>query len=146
MMSFQDAVRTCFQKYVVISGRAQRSEYWWFFLFTAVVGYILGTLDGMFFSSGPNGAPSVLQGLFSLGTILPSICAGGRRLHDRDMSAWWMLLLLVPLIGVLVLLVMFALPGTRGPNRFGPDPLGGDGPAPLDEGFVRSSIPRSGQD
>jgi uncharacterized membrane protein YhaH (DUF805 family) len=69
-----------------------------------------------------------------------------RRLHDRDMSGWWLLLMLVPVIGSLALLVLYVLPGTPGPNRFGPDPLGNDTGWPDDEGddatYSQSSIPR----
>jgi uncharacterized membrane protein YhaH (DUF805 family) len=100
---FQDAVRRGFEKYVTISGRATRSEYWWWFLFVF--------LDAVF--GFGDGSPRLLQTLFSLGTLLPT-----RRLHDRDMSAWWLLIGLVPLIGLLVLLYFYLMPG---PNRFGPD-------------------------
>lgn len=142
MMPFQDAVRTCFEKYIVISGRAQRSEYWWFALFTTVSNIVLGGFDSMLFGQ----EFGALQGLFSLLTFLPSICVGGRRLHDRDMSAWWLLVILIPFLGWLFLLVLFILPGTEGPNRFGPDPLGGHKPEDLPDDFIQSSIPRTGKD
>jgi len=60
-----------------------------------------------------------------LADVLPSIAVGVRRLHDLDKSAWWYLLLLLPLIGAVVLLVWFCMPGTAGRNRFGADPLSG---------------------
>ena len=146
MMSFQDAVRTCFQKYIVISGRAQRSEYWWFVLFTVVANAVLNAFDAALFGTGENAA-AIFGPLFALATFLPSICAGGRRLHDRDMSAWWLLLILVPVIGVLILLVIFIFPGTPGPNRFGPDPLGGSGTEAEDRmAYSQSSVPRAGHD
>lgn len=123
-MSFTEAVRTCLNKYVSISGRAPRSEYWWWFLFVILVNIVASILDAVLFgglAEGSNVTP--IQGLAGLGTLLPSICVAGRRLHDRDMSAWWLLLWLVPLVGALILLVLFALRGTEGPNRFGSDPL-----------------------
>lgn len=119
-MTFQEAVRTCLNKYVTISGRARRSEYWWWFLFVILGSIAASIVDWVIFGSNDGGP---LQALFSLGTLLPSICVGGRRLHDRDMSAWWLLIGLVPVLGTIALLVLFALPGTPGPNRFGPDPL-----------------------
>lgn len=122
-MGFTEAVRTCFGKYVTISGRARRSEYWWWFLFIIVVSIVLGFVDAILFGGGMDGRNGPLQGLFGLATLLPSICVGGRRLHDREMSAWWLLIGLVPVIGGIALLVLFALKGTDGPNRFGPDPL-----------------------
>ena len=143
-MGFQEAVRTCFQKYVVISGRAPRSEFWWWTLFLIIVNIVLGLLDGAIFGFGPDdvGAFGII---FSLATLLPSICVAGRRLHDRDMSAWWLLIGFIPIIGALVLLFFYLTKGTDGPNRFGPDPLGGGGD--YDSGdYAQSSIPRSGQD
>lgn len=118
-MGFQEAVRSVLGNYVTISGRAPRSEYWWWFLFVLLCGVGLGLLDRALF--GPDA--EVLTAIFSLAVLLPSICVAGRRLHDRDMSAAWLLLWLVPLIGWLVLLYFYVMPGTTGPNRFGPDPL-----------------------
>jgi uncharacterized membrane protein YhaH (DUF805 family) len=150
-MGFMDAVRICFQKYVTISGRARRSEYWWWFLFILIASFVLGLLDSFIFGFSED-SPQILTALFSLGTLLPSICVAGRRLHDRDMSAWWLLLGLIPIIGWLVLLYFYVTPGTPGPNRFGPDPLrptGGNGRSPNvwdqpDDSFARSSVPRAG--
>ena len=149
-MGFQDAVRSVFGKYATISGRAARSEYWWWFLFVVICNAVLGVVDRALY--GPE--TQIFAGIFSLAILLPSICVAGRRLHDRDMSAWWLLIGLVPVIGFLVLLWFYVTPGTPGPNRFGPDPLGG-GAAPGngrrpnvwdndDDSFTRSSIPRSG--
>ena len=139
-MTFTDAVRICFQKYVSIEGRARRSEYWWFFLFMILMSFVLSTVDSIIF--GPDFG--VLAPLFGLGVLLPAICVAVRRLHDRDMTGWWVLLYFIPLFGSLILLVLYALPGTDGPNRFGPDPLRNDG----DDGnetYSASSIPKSGR-
>ena len=122
-MGFADAIRTCLNKYVTISGRARRAEYWWWILFI-VLGSIGATvIDAVLFGVDPEEGNGLLAILFSLGTLLPTICVGGRRLHDHDMSAWWLLLGLIPLIGGLVLIVLFIMKGTEGSNRFGPDPL-----------------------
>ena len=98
-MNFQDAIRTCFSKYADFSGRAMRSEYWWFFLFIVVVSVILSMIS------------SVLSGLFSLGVLVPSISAATRRLHDTNRSGWWQLICIVPLIGAIVLIVFLAQEG-----------------------------------
>ena len=132
-MGFKDAVRTVFNKYVVIEGRAPRSEYWWFVLFAVLASFVLGIVDAAIF--GIDGM-TPLSTLFSLAILIPSITVGVRRLHDRDMSGWWMLLMLLPLIGMLILLVIFVMKGTDGSNRFGPDPLGVGG----DDNAV-SSVP-----
>jgi uncharacterized membrane protein YhaH (DUF805 family) len=143
-MGFQEAIRSVFSKYVTISGRASRSEYWWWFLFVVLAQLVLGALDAMLFGGGPE-SPGLLGGLFGLAILLPSICVAGRRLHDRDMSAWWLLLGLIPVIGFLVLLYFYVTKGTDGPNRFGPDPLRPGSGGLGDEGFIRSSIPPSGR-
>lgn len=123
-MSFQDAVRTCFANYATFSGRAPRSEFWWFVLFTVLVNFALGIVDRAIFGIAPDGQPvSILGALFSLAVLLPTIAVGVRRLHDLDRTGWWYLLILIPVLGALVLLFFFVLRGTVGANRFGPDPL-----------------------
>ena len=139
-MTFKQAVITCFQKYVSIEGRAPRSEYWYFFLFYLLATFALGPVDASLSTSG-YAAP--LATLFMLATVLPFTTVGIRRLHDRDMSGWWMLLMFVPAIGSLALLVLFVLPGTPGINQFGPDPLGNHTDWPdEDKSISESSIPR----
>ncbi|WP_422372491.1 DUF805 domain-containing protein [Hoeflea sp.] len=121
-MDFQTAVRICLkEKYATIAGRARRSEYWWFFLFVFLCNLVLGIVDAILF-----GEAQVLQALFSLAILVPAVCVGGRRMHDTGRSAWWLLLVLIPLVGSLILLFMFAQKGTDGPNEYGPDPLAGD--------------------
>jgi uncharacterized membrane protein YhaH (DUF805 family) len=123
-MGFQDAIRTCFSKYATFSGRAPRSEFWWFFLFLLLGNILFSIIDGAIFGRTMGGQPiTILGAIFSLAVILPSIAVGVRRLHDKDMSGWWYLLVLIPILGALVLLFFFVQKGTDGPNRFGPDPL-----------------------
>lgn len=126
-MGFQDAVRTCLSKYVTFSGRASRSEFWWFMLFIFLANIVLGVVDRTLFGRTVEGdVVSILGGLFSLAIFLPSLAAGVRRLHDVDKSGWWYLLILIPLLGALILIVFFFIQrGTAGPNRFGADPLAG---------------------
>lgn len=122
-MTFQDAVRTCFQKYATFSGRAARSEFWWFVLFSVLGNLVLSFIDGMLFGNAADGQPvSILGAIFALAILLPTIAVGVRRLHDRDMTGWWYLLVLVPVLGTLVLIYFFVQRGTVGPNRYGPDP------------------------
>jgi uncharacterized membrane protein YhaH (DUF805 family) len=122
MMNFKDAVMTCLKgKYIDLNSRAQRSEYWWFALFCWGVTFFLSLLDSMIF--GAESSYSVFSTIGGLVFLLPSIGVGVRRLHDLDKSGWWLLLSLIPLIGFLILLFWFVQQGTRGPNRFGADPL-----------------------
>jgi len=150
-MTFGDSVKTCFSKYVTFSGRAQRSEFWWFILFTWAASIVLSVVDSFLFGTtitteyGFEASTNTpyLSGLFSLAVLLPTLSVAVRRLHDRDKSGWWYWLWLIPLIGWIILIVWFATEGTRGPNRFGPDPLGqdGDGSHGGGEGLTASAIP-----
>nr|WP_264185535.1 DUF805 domain-containing protein [Roseicella aerolata] len=118
-VGFQDAVATCFRKYADFTGRARRSEYWWFFLFNLLMQIATGLVDAVLFGAEGQGLINLLYGL---GVLLPGIAVGARRLHDIDRSGWWLLLIFVPLVGFILLLVWFIRPGDAGPNRFGPDP------------------------
>lgn len=109
-MRFQDSIKTCFSKYAEFKGRASRSEYWWFVLFSFIAQAATAAIS------------QNLSYAIAIGLILPSIAVGVRRLHDKDKSGWWMLLHFVPLIGAIVLLVWFCQKGTEGTNRFGDIP------------------------
>jgi len=104
-MNFGDAIRTCFSKYATFDGRASRSEFWWWLLFTVLA------------SAGASILSDKLSALFSLAVLLPSLAVGARRLHDTDRSAWFLLLWCIPFIGWLVLLV-WAVQEGKEPNRF----------------------------
>lgn len=123
--SFTSAVSLCLKRYFQPGGRAPRSEYWYFFLFTVLVSIATSIAETML---GPSGS---MLGLIDLAFIIPSITVLVRRLHDIDRSGWWWLIILIPLIGWIVLLIWACIRGTPGPNRFGPDPLAWDGEAHL---------------
>ncbi len=121
-MEFQQAVKTCFSKYATFAGRAMRSEYWWFALFGLLVNIALSIVDAVIFGFETDNL-SLFSSIFSLAIFLPSLAVAARRLHDTDRSAWWLLIGLIPLIGMIVLIVWFVQKGTAGPNRFGAPPL-----------------------
>lgn len=87
-MDFMTAVKTCFRKYFGFSGRARRSEFWWFFLFTVIVSIPLSILDYVLFSGDMQEA-SPLNSLFSLFVFIPGTAVTFRRLHDTGRSGWW---------------------------------------------------------
>lgn len=114
------------KKYADFSGRAPRAEYWWFYLLI-IVGYLVAMiLDSIVGTGGVLGSYGILTLVLGLAIIIPSLAVGARRLHDTDRSGWWLLIGLIPLIGAIVLLVFFVLEGTKGDNRFGPDPYAGE--------------------
>jgi uncharacterized membrane protein YhaH (DUF805 family) len=128
--------------YARFTGRARRSEFWWFALLVLaiyVVGTMLDTLFGLatittyadpaevgfggrvgFTTSG-----DPITALAVLALFVPSLAVAVRRLHDVDRSGWWLLLGLIPIAGMIVLIVFYATDGTRGANRFGADPKRG---------------------
>lgn len=111
------------KKYAVFSGRAQRKEYWMFTLFSLIISIVLSLLDGILgFSS--EGGYGLLNSLYMLAILLPSFGVAIRRLHDTNRSGWWLLIVLIPLIGAIVLLVFFVQDSQPGENRFGSNPKG----------------------
>ena len=181
-MNPMEALSSCFRAYVNFSGRAQRSEFWWFFLFYAVFHGVLFTLANTFV--GP------LLILPSLAVLSPFLAVMARRLHDTGRSVSWLLIcvviilgwalliaaimgspddagdgigeefsfivglvlwlflaaiwFLVSLVGLVLLAVILGRRGTRGPNRYGPDPLAPElGPDPLPEPDYPHAPPRA---
>ncbi|MEO3433885.1 DUF805 domain-containing protein [Inquilinus sp. CAU 1745] len=119
-MGFGDAIKSGFSGYVKFGGRSSRSEYWYWVLFILLVQLVLGVIESAVL---PITSRGILVGIFGLIVLLPNIAVSVRRLHDIDKSGWWLLIGLIPILGVIVLIVFFCLKGTDGDNRFGPDPL-----------------------
>ncbi len=124
-MSFTEAIRTVWSKYTTLSGRAARPEYWWWVLFVVLLNIVTGLVDGAIiapvlgFERFAQEAWQPLSLIASLAVLIPGICVSVRRLHDIDRSGWWLLIILIPFIGVLVLLYWTTRPGADGANRFG---------------------------
>jgi uncharacterized membrane protein YhaH (DUF805 family) len=119
------------QKYADFTGRAPRAEYWWFYLFV-VLGYIAASIiDSILGLGGTLGPYGILVALFGLAMLVPSLAAGARRLHDMGRSGWWLLISLVPLIGIIVLIVFLVTPSEAGDNQYGPNPYGEGGGRPV---------------
>ena len=121
-MGFAEAVQNCFSNYVNFSGRARRSEYWFFTLFVCLVQLVLGIVGNMIFGSPENGGTNILQNIFSLAIFLPSIAVFWRRMHDIGRTGLWFLLNLVPCIGQIVLLVFECTDSQPGENMYGMSP------------------------
>ena len=114
-MDFQQAIKSGFSNYANFTGRAARSEFWYWQLFVVVGGIAAEFLDlaVSYGVLGLGGWP--LSTLFWLATLVPNLAVMVRRLHDIDRSGWWLLLVLIP-----------CARGTIGYNGFGPDPLPSD--------------------
>ena len=122
-MGFAEAVRTVLSKYVVFSGRARRSEFWWFALFSFLVSLVAAILDAALGTDFGDGASSsgLFQVIATLALFLPGLAVAIRRLHDTSRVGWWYLIGLIPFIGWIVLLVFFVL-DSHGDNKYGPSP------------------------
>lgn len=134
-----------FKRYAEFSGRSRRMEYWSFALLTVIVYLIgFGIMMAGGFSLGALSDPTAAAaqqpgalfyvgagfvGIYALAAFIPNLALNVRRLHDRNMSGWFLLLLIVlsaiPVIGLIASigwLVLMLLPGTPGPNKYGDDP------------------------
>ena len=124
------------KRYFDFSGRSRRKEYWMFFLLYLACYIVAGILDVQLgfatttssseFGDGTASASFNMQGgmismIVMLVFLIPNIAVAVRRMHDNDKSGWWVL---VPIYNIIVIWFM---EGTKGPNRFGPDPKGGAG-------------------
>ena len=120
-ITFMDAVRTCFNKYADFSGRARRSEYWFYTLFVGIIQLVLGIVGNMIFGA-PESGTNILQNIFSLAIMIPSLAVFWRRMHDIGRTGLWFFLNLVPCIGQVVLLVFECTDSQPGENMYGMSP------------------------
>ncbi|WP_315761410.1 DUF805 domain-containing protein [Sphingomonas sp. Y38-1Y] len=115
------------RRYADFQGRSRRLEYWMFTLFltlVTLVAVLFALMTGMMNAddSQPGSFFLILLGIGTIAVIVPSIAVQVRRFHDQDKTGWLVLLAFIPYIGGIIILVFMCLPGTRGTNRFGPDP------------------------
>lgn len=115
-MTFTQAIQSVFSQYATFSGRARRSEYWFFVLFNYVISAALGFLGRYMFLF------SILSGLYSLAVLIPSLAVTWRRLHDIGKGGGWYFFILVPLVGWIFLLVWLCRDSQPGQNTYGPNP------------------------
>lgn len=117
-LGFTESVKRAFgSDYCKFTGRASRSEYWWFALFNFIVYAIIATIFN------PNGSTySIITGIYGLVVLLPSIGLSIRRMHDIGRSGWWILINLVPVVGWIVFIVFACQPSQPQENQYGPVP------------------------
>ena len=144
-MSFIESIKTVLSKYAVFSGRARRSEYWWYVLAYGIVYtvlYVALIAPGLaeytaatseYLMAGDPAAPMptmsgslttgyAIVSIVGLALLLPTLGVAVRRLHDTGKSGFFVLLNLIPFVGQIIMIVFTAANGTPGPNQFGPDP------------------------
>jgi uncharacterized membrane protein YhaH (DUF805 family) len=143
-MSFQDAVRTCLQqKYADFNGRARRSEFWFFVLFSAIAGIIAGIIDGILHTPSI-GTNRLVAWIVTLALLAPMLAVGARRLHDTGRPTWLVLGYVLTLVGSaltgasallggllslvggiwVIVLIVFWVQDSKPDNQYGPNPKG----------------------
>ena len=116
-MNFGEAVKSVLTKYAVFKGRARRSEYWYFYLFTVLVSILISII-----SCGSDKVGTVLSIVVSLALLLPGLGVAIRRLHDIGKSGWCLLIGLIPLVGSIILIVWNCKDSEPQANIYGPNP------------------------
>ena len=114
--------KVVFENYANFSGRARRSEYWWFILanmILAVVAMVIDNVAGITFGQIPYGPVYVL---YALAVFLPGLAVTVRRLHDVGKSGWFYFIVLIPIVGAIWLLVLLFTEGAQEENQYGANP------------------------
>ena len=106
-------MRNAFSHIATFRGRASRSAFWWFALAAAIAWAVLGIIQGRSTIAG-----TILYIIIGLPLWITSLSLTVRRLHDSNHTGWWWWIGLIPLVGWIVLLVFYIMPGTPGPNRY----------------------------
>jgi uncharacterized membrane protein YhaH (DUF805 family) len=101
------------ERYAQFDGRAGRAEFWWYFLASFIISAILGIL------AQTSGIFNVISGIYGLAVLIPGLAVAVRRLHDTNRSGWWLLIGLIPIVGIIVLIVFCAAPSDTGSNQYG---------------------------
>jgi uncharacterized membrane protein YhaH (DUF805 family) len=117
-VTMDEAVARCLSKYADFSGRAPRSEYWWFWLATVLTMFTVPFVVGVV-----TGDPALVEAVVLFGVLalaLPLLAAGVRRLHDTGRSGWWVMISAVPLVGPIMMLIFLTERGSPQANRYGP--------------------------
>lgn len=134
-VSFTEAIKRAFSKYCCFTGRASRSEFWWFYLFTQIVSYLLsiplmittfrsvaaGNIEGIAIASNMSFGLWLVN-LWGLIVLLPSFGLLFRRLHDAGHSGWNWLWMFLPLAGPIIIIVFCCQESQPYDNKYGPEP------------------------
>jgi uncharacterized membrane protein YhaH (DUF805 family) len=122
-MGFGESIKHVFSNLTNFSGRASRSEFWWFYLFLVIVEIIFAVILNVVVGNSSSGSLSTfLFYVIYVVLFLASLSVSVRRLHDSNKSGWLVLLGLLCCVGQIILIVFFVQPSTEGDNSYGPRP------------------------
>ncbi len=130
-MTFTESVSTCFKKFNVRTGRAGRSEYWYFQLFYFLLALVFVGTVAIVFPDADDKAINAAARIFRFIFLIPSVCVLVRRLHDTNHSGWWFFIAFT-VVGILYLFYLTLKEGDHGDNQYGADPNGRDNDSDLD--------------
>ena len=111
-MNFVESIQACYKKFFDFSGRASKSEYWWFQLYTIIIYCLQFVFQGDLV---------LVFSILVIANIIPLYAAGVRRLHDTDKPGWFVLISIIPILGLIIFFLLMG-EGSKGKNRFGPKP------------------------
>lgn len=123
-MTFRQSISTCFSNFANFQGRARRSKFWWFFLFSSVILFVVQVL----LAFAPDGFPDstafavTASSIIGIVLLIPFYAVDARRLHDTRKSGWLQLLVLIPCAGAIILYVLWAQAGSEVDNQYGAPP------------------------
>lgn len=126
----RQAITRVWSRYATFTGRASRPEFWWWALFTVIIfgltqmvdDYVIAPAIGL--ERGSDGSARALSAIVALVLLLPGLAVAVRRLHDSNRRGWWVLIVLIPVLGSLILIYFYLQPSDDGRNGYGdPDPL-----------------------
>tara|TARA_B110000971_G_scaffold48533_1_gene48581 strand:- start:27 stop:446 length:420 start_codon:yes stop_codon:yes gene_type:complete len=120
-MNFGQSITACFSKFSTFSGRASRSEFWWFYLFFTLMSWAASIVGAVTLGIGMEAGATALSTVLQLIFLLPWLAVASRRMHDINKSGWWILIMFTG-IGVFLLIYWWAKQGDNAENRFG-DPV-----------------------
>ena len=118
-MSFGEAIQSVFSQYANFTGRARRSEFWFFVLFSGIAGAAIGIIFSLILGEKIG---TTLSSAWELAVLVPTLAVTWRRLHDIGKSGAWYFIFLVPVVGAIILLVWVCKDSQPGDNRYGPNP------------------------
>lgn len=109
-------------KYAKFDGRAGRKEFWYFILVNIIIIFTLSLIDGLTGTFSSEIGMGLLSGIYTVVVLIPGIAVSIRRLHDSGLCGWWILLGIIPIIGGLILIILYVRDSTNEANKYGPNP------------------------
>jgi len=116
---YLDAVKN---KYAKFDSRARRKEFWFFVLMNLILVAGFSFIDGVFGTYNSGIGMGLFSGIYFIAVLIPAIAVSVRRLHDSSLSGFWILLGFIPIVGAIILIILYVRDSTPEQNEYGPNP------------------------